>query len=152
MAQDNLFSNYYTWILVLGIVGGILFLTTEFAGYVAPPYYYWYSIYLGTSNPDHLPYVPAILLVAILFFINAAIGAKKINLLPFDLPFDLDKIGVITSIGILAISGLGGIAFEVIMNSSGATNWWLGASFYAGVIGGGLLLVFYYLLGKFPKI
>ena len=109
-------------------------------------YYYYYSIYLGTSNPDHLPYVPIIILVGLLFFLNAGIGAKNLKLLPFELPFDTNRIGQLSSIAILAISIIGGIAFELIMGESGASDWWLGTGFYTGVIGGGLLLLFYYLL------
>ena len=80
------------------------------------------------------------------------LGQKKINLLPFDLPFDMDKIGLISSAMILGISALGGIVFEVIMCGSGASEWWLGTGFYAGIIGGGLMLFFYYLQGKSSSV
>ena len=153
MENKDFISNFYTWILVLGVLGGLLILGTEFAGYIAGPYSYWYSVSLGSAfvNIDHLPYAPIFLVLAGLFFLNALIGLQELKLTNIQLPFITKQIGFFSAIGILAISVIGGLAFEIIMAESGAINWWLGTGFYAGIIGGGLLTFFHYSLRDTPK-
>jgi hypothetical protein len=147
MSNESILSNFYTWIFVLSLLGGILFLFTEFAGYTAPPYNYWYSISLesGFHNPDHAPFAPVFILVAGLFFFNTLISLMKLNLIKFEVP-NAQKLGLYSSVGILVISVVAGIAFEVMLAESGATDWWFNTGFYAGVIGGILMAAIYYLM------
>lgn len=154
MANRNILSNYYTWILVLSLLGGILFLFTEFAGYTAPPYNYWYSVSLESAfyNPDHAAFAPVFILVAGLFFLNTFVSLKGLNLIKFEARgIDAQKLGLYTSIGIFVISVIGGVAFELILAESGATDWWFNTGFYAGLIGGILMTIFYYLIMKRPE-
>ena len=148
MSNTNILSNLYTWIFVLSVLGGILFLFTEFGGYTTPPYYYWYSISLESAfyNPDHAAFAPIFILVACLFFLNTLISLKGMNVIKFKAPMEANKLGLYTSVSILVISIAGGIAFEVILSESGATNWWFNTGFYAGLIGGILMTTLYYLI------
>nr|MDO8119247.1 hypothetical protein [Candidatus Sigynarchaeota archaeon] len=133
----------YFWILVLGTIGGILMLATEFAGYNAPPSYYWYSIYVGTENPDHIPYVPLLVTVAVMFFFNAIVGLMGLGVLKIPVGMTLLKIGRIFALIILITGVAGIIAFEIVMANSSASDWWWGPGAFATIIGGALLLIQY---------
>ncbi|MHA2060378.1 MAG: hypothetical protein ACW976_06350 [Candidatus Ranarchaeia archaeon] len=150
MASKVFYLNFNIWIFVLSIIGGILFVFTEFAGYVTPPYSYVYLVSLESTfyNVDHLIYAPLFLLVGGLFFFNTFVAMKELEFIKIDLPFVNPQYGFFSAIGILAISAVGGVAFELIMAGSGAINWWLGTGFYAGLIGGILITILYYLLSK----
>ena len=92
------------------------------------------------------------LLVGALFFFNTFVALKQLEFLKIDLPFVNKQFGFFSAIGILVISVVGGLAFEVIMAGSGAINWWLSTGFYAGLIGGVLITLLYYLESKTPQI
>ncbi|MHA1839787.1 MAG: hypothetical protein ACTSVM_01495 [Candidatus Ranarchaeia archaeon] len=96
MEAKGLLSNYYTWILVLSVIGGILFLTTEFAGYTAPPYYYWYSVSFASAfeNPDHVVAIPVILAGAAMFLFNALIALKELNIFKVKIPYGDKRFGL----------------------------------------------------------
>jgi hypothetical protein len=76
---------------------------------------------------------------------------KELNIIKTSFPSNSDKLGFYSSLGILIISAIGGIAFEAILSDSNARDWWLGSGFYAGIIGGILLPLLYYLIMKNPK-
>lgn len=148
MSNSSILSNLYTLIFVLSVIGGILFLSTEFAGYTAPPYNYWYSISLESAfyNPDHAPFASIFVFVAILFFFNTFISLKELNIIKFKVPLNSQKLGLYTSIAILVINVTGGVVFEVILSESDATDWWFNTGFYVGLIGGMLMTSIYYLM------
>lgn len=151
MSKDSMVSSFYVSTLVLSVIGAILFLFTEFAGYTAAPYFYWYSVSFESTfyNPDHAIYAPIFILVAFLFLLNAIISLKGLNIVKMKTPMSAAKLGLYSSIGILIISVVGGVAFEVILSESSASDWWLNTGFYAGLIGGVLLMMlFYFVMGK----
>ena len=135
-------SNYYVLILVLSIVGAILFIFTDFAGYTAY-YSYYVSFQSVFSNPDLIAYSPIYPLVSFLFLLNIFLSLKELKILRLSFPQNSAKIGFFSSIGILAVNAVCGIAFAVL--ASDARAWWFGAGFYAGVIGGIILPILYQL-------
>jgi hypothetical protein len=152
MSNVNMRTNFYALILILSVIGAILFVFTEFGGYTTPPYYQ-YSVNLESSfrNPDLIAYAPLFILVTVFFLLNIFLSLKELNVIKTNFPSNAAKLGLYSSLGILAISAVGGIAFEVILSDSGALDWWLGSGFYAGIIGGILLPLLYYFIMKSPK-
>ena len=148
-SNQNIRSNYYGLIFILSVIGAILFVFTEFGGYSTPPYYY-YSVSLESSfnNPDLIAYAPLFILATCLFLFNVFLSLKELNIIKTSFPSNSTKLGFFSSIGILAISAIGGIAFEAILSESNARDWWLSSGFYAGIIGGILLPLLYYLIMK----
>jgi hypothetical protein len=145
-------GNYYGLIFILSVIGAILFIFTEFGGYTTPPYYQ-YSVNLESSfnNPDLIAYAPLFILVACFFLLNVFLSLKELNIIKTSFPKNSAKLGLYSSLGVLAITAIGGIAFEVILSDSGALDWWLSSGFYAGIIGGILLPLLYYFAIKSPK-
>jgi hypothetical protein len=145
-------GNYYGLIFILSVIGTILFAFTEFGGYTTPPYYY-YSVSLESSfsNPDLIAYAPLFILATCFFLFNIFLSLKELNIIKTSFPSNSAKLGFYSSLGILGISAVGGIAFEVLLGDSGARDWWLGSGFYAGIIGGILLPLLYYFVMKTPK-
>ena len=143
-------SNYYGLIFILSVIGAILFIFTEFGGYTTLPYYYQYSVNIGSSfnNPDLIAYAPLFILVTFFFVLNIFLSLKELNIIKTSFPRNSAKLGFFSSLGILLITAVGGIAFEVILSESGAWNWWLNSGFYAGIIGGILLPLLYYFIMK----
>ena len=146
-------SNYYGLIFILSIIGAILFIFTEFGGYTASQYYYQYSVNLESSfrNPDLIAYAPLFILVTFFFLLNIFLSLKELNIIKTSFPRNSATLGLFSSIGILAITAIGGIAFEFLLSESGASNWWLNSGFYAGIIGGILLPLLYYFTMKNPS-
>lgn len=140
-------SNYYGLIFILSVIGAILFIFTEFGGYTT---YYQYSVNIESAfnNPDLIAYAPLLLLVAFFFLVNIFLSLKELNIIKVAFPRNSAKLGFYTSLGILVITVIGGVAFEVILSESGAWNWWFNSGFYAGIIGGILLPLLYYLIMK----
>jgi len=140
-------SNYYGLIFILSVIGAILFVFTEFGGYTT---YYQYSVNLESSfnTPDLIAYAPLFILVTFFFLLNIFLSLKELNIIKVSFPSNSAKLGFYASLGILVITAIGGIAFEVILSESGALNWWLNSGFYAGIIGGILLPLLYYFIMK----
>jgi hypothetical protein len=147
LSNLGLRSNYYGLIFILSVIGAILFIFTEFGGYTT---YYQYSVNIGSSfsNPDLIAYAPLFILVTFFFLLNIFLPLKELNIIKTSFPSNSAKLGFYSSLGILVITAIGGIAFEVILSGSGAWNWWLNSGFYAGIIGGILLPLLYYFIMK----
>jgi len=152
VSNVNMRSNFYALIFILSVIGAILFVFTEFGGYTTPPYYQ-YSVNLESSfnNPDLIAYAPLFILVTFFFVLNIFLSLKELNIIKTAFPSNSAKLGLYSSLGILAISAVGGIAFEVILAESNARDWWLSSGFYAGIIGGILLPLLYYFIMRNPN-
>jgi hypothetical protein len=90
-------------------------------------------------------------LVICLFLFNVFLSLKELNIIKTSFPSNSAKLGFYASLGILAISAVGAIAFDAILSDSGALNWWVDTGFYAGIIGGIILPLLYYFVMKNPK-
>lgn len=145
-------SNFYGLIFILSVIGAILFVFTEFGGYSTPPYYY-YSVSLESSfnNPDLIAYAPLFILVTCFFLFNIFLSLKELKIIKSSFPSNSAKLGFYSSLGILTISAIGGIAFEAILSETNARDWWLSSGFYAGIIGGIVLPLLYYFIMKNPE-
>ncbi|MCJ7763389.1 hypothetical protein MUP38_08060 [Candidatus Bathyarchaeota archaeon] len=135
LSNSGMRSNYYGLIFILSVIGAILLIFTEFGGYTT---YYQYSVNLESSfrNPDLIAYAPLFILVTFFFVLNIFLPLKELNIIKTSFPRNSAKLGFFSSLGILVITAVGGIAFEVILSESGAWNWWLNSGFYAGIICG----------------
>ena len=145
-------SSYYGLIFILSVIGAILFIFTEFGGYIG---YYQYSVNFESTfnNPDLLAFAPLYILVAFFFLLNIFLSLKELNIIKISFPSNSAKLGFFSSIGILVITAIGGVSFEFLLSEAGATDWWLNSGFYAGLIGGILLpLLFYFIMKNSPKI
>ena len=152
MSNVNMRSNFYALIFILSVIGVILFVFTEFGGYTTS-LRYQYSVNLESSfnNPDLIAYAPLFILVTCFFLLNVFLSLKELNIIKTSFPSNSAKLGLYSSLGILVISAVGGVAFETILSDSGARDWWLSSGFYAGIIGGILLPLLYYFIMKSPK-
>jgi hypothetical protein len=152
MSNVNMRSNFYALIFILSVIGVILFVFTEFGGYTTS-LRYQYSVSLESSfnNPDLIAYAPLFILVTFFFLLNIFLSLKELNIIKTAFPSNSAKLGLYSSLGILVISAVGGIAFEAILSESGAMDWWLSSGFYAGIIGGILLPLLYYFIMRNPK-
>jgi hypothetical protein len=153
MSNVDTRSNFYGLIFILSIIGAILFAFTDFGGYTTSPYHYQYSVSLESSfnNPDLIAYAPLFILVICLFLFNVFLSLKELNIIKTSFPSNSAKLGFYASLGILAISAVGAIAFDAILSDSGALNWWVDTGFYTGIIGGIILPLLYYFAMKNPK-
>jgi len=152
MSNVNMRSNFYALIFILSVIGAILFVFTEFGGYTTS-LRYQYSVNLESSfnNPDLIAYAPLFILVTFFFLLNIFLSLKELKIIKTAFPSNSAKLGLYSSLGILVISAVGGIAFEAILSESGAMDWWLSSGFYAGIIGGILLPLLYYFIMRNPK-
>src|SRR3989304_6608026 len=108
MSNVNMRSNFYALIFILSVIGAILFVFTEFGGYTTPPYYQ-YSVNLESSfnNPDLVAYAPLFILVTFFFLLNIFLSLKELNIIKTAFPRNSAKLGLYSSLGILAITAIG---------------------------------------------
>jgi NADH:ubiquinone oxidoreductase subunit 6 (subunit J) len=131
--------------LISSFLSAILILATDFSGW------YNYSTYgevwgwVGFSFDNITSLVVFGLAAGILFFSSyisyLKLSSKKV-------PQDWIQKAFFGSAGVCVISILGIIYFIVEMIDMDPSSWWLGASAYAGSIGGGLTAIFFHLSMK----
>ncbi|MEJ2295731.1 MAG: hypothetical protein P8Y23_13330 [Candidatus Lokiarchaeota archaeon] len=136
---------YFLGLLIVGAVGGILTLFTDFGGL------YYYNGYLGIRTWEYInilnfPYTIVILVLAMLFFYSMVISILSLKDLKTLQPKRLFKYGFYGSIASLAIVVVGVIALGI--SGLFADDWWVDTSFYAGLICSILSIIIYFLLIK----
>ncbi|MBD3187813.1 hypothetical protein GF325_13340 [Candidatus Bathyarchaeota archaeon] len=150
----NILVNLYLWILVLGVIGVVFSLTLEFAGYYGGYYGYYYEVSLASvfRNPDHLGYLPIFIINGFSFTMFSLISLAGLGVFKIDVSPKLLKWCFYNSIIIIVVTTTGGIVFEIILASWGMIDWWLSYGFFAGEIGGFLLMIMIYLVMKRENI
>jgi hypothetical protein len=141
--SDVPLSAYFLGLLIVGAVGGILTLATNFGGVYYGGYYVRTWEYINVLN---FPYTLVILVVAILFFYTMAIAILSLKDLKTLQPKRYFKYGYYGSAANLVIIIVGAIALAI--SGSFADDWWFDTAFYAGFICSILSVIIYYLLLK----
>ena len=144
--QKSAVPNVYVGSLITSIVGAILLLATDFAG--------WYNETSGTREWGWIS-VDASIPAAILLIILALcllycsyisfLGLQTSNEEPTQ---DKLRLGLILSGFVFLVVLIGGLIFVGVMLSDEPTDWWLDTGFYAGLLGSFLTALFLYIAYK----
>lgn len=139
-------KSFYIGVMITSVVGGILLLFTNFAGWSYYSYYYGYTIYgsVGVQLDDPLSIILFLIVAGCLFY------CSYISYLGFSdqtVSFTLINRAFLLSAGALAVVVIGALVF-IIDEISSDNWWWLEAGFYGGFIGSLLSTVFLYQIRK----
>jgi len=138
---NNQNLSYYVVSLVFSLIGGILLLATDFAGWYAYNYYAGVRIwsYIGFNE---LPSGLVFLIPAIFLFYCTFISLKALQNTNRTPNKKSIRIGFFLSFFVFILALIGGIIF--ILTLEDVTDWWFDAAFYGGLFGGLLTSVFLY--------
>jgi hypothetical protein len=143
---DNQSVPYYVGALITSVLGGILLVVTDFAGWDGSNYYLgiYEEGWVGIDAGGPLAILIFGGLAAALFY---STGLSVFTLMNQDSTLDRKwfQLGILLAIAVAIISLIGGLYFVVSMLSDEPEDWWLDAGFFGGVIGGALTAVFLYL-------
>ncbi len=137
--------SYYVGALITSLIGGILLLATDFAGWTAYNYYAgvrsWGWVGLGEFPIGILFLIPAFFL----FYCSviSLLALKDINKSPSKKSI---RLAIILSLVVFLLALIGGIVF--ILTLEDVSDWWLGEAFYGGLLGGLLTSIFLYFAMK----
>ena len=137
--------SYFVGALITSLIGGILLLATDFAGWYAYNYYLgvrsWGWVGLGEFPVGIVFLIPA-------FFLFYCSGISLLALKDIDKTPNKNLIrwGIILSLVVFILALIGGIVF--ILTLEDVSDWWLGEAFYGGLIGGLLTFLFLYFAMK----
>ncbi len=143
--SENQASTYFVGALITSAVGWILLLATDFGGFNGSNYYLGVYMYGGIGAWSGVYGLPILLTAFCLIY--CTIISILILRFPEKIP---DKkfvqYGFFLAVISFILSIINGIVFAVVAESEGWW-WWFDAGFYAGVIGGLLTAILFY-LGK----
>ena len=134
--------------MITSVVGGILLLFTDFAGWYNSGYYVNSWGWVGPNLDNPLSVIPFLILSCCLFY------GTYVSYLGFsDQPvtFKLINRAFLLSAVVLAVVFIGALIF-VVLEISSDDEWWFDAGFYGGFIGSLLSTVFLYQLKKASTI
>ena len=141
MSQSPL-SSYFVGSLISSLLGGVLLLTTDFAG--SYEYAGGARVYTYHSATETAAGFLVLSLVALGLFYCTYISFLGLQQ-PENPPSQkMLHWGFLAAGTVFLFSLLGGILF--IASESGADDWWLDTAFYAGALGGLLTALFLYLV------
>ena len=143
--SNNQNLNYYVGSLIVSLIGGILLLFTDFAGW------YVYNYYAGVRSwgwvgAGEFPFGVLFLVPAIFLFYCSGISflaLKNTNKPPSKNSIQL---GFKLSFVVFILALIGGILF--VLTVGDVNEWWFGEAFYGGLLGGGLTSLFLHLALK----
>jgi hypothetical protein len=131
--------SYYVGSLITSLIGGILLLVTDFAGWYNYSYYTrtWGWVGIGEFPFGLLFVIPAFFLfycsyISIMALKNIDKNPKTNSLL----------LGIILSLVVFILALVGGIIFVLTLGD--VDDWWFSEAFYGGLIGGFLTFIFLY--------
>ncbi|MBD3212685.1 MAG: hypothetical protein GF311_08750 [Candidatus Lokiarchaeota archaeon] len=136
-------SVFYIGLLIVNLIAGILLLATDFGGFFYDTGTLNIWDFVNIINPIG---APIILIVAICFFYSVFFSLMKLFKKEDTLPENALNIGYYLSIVALILVLLGTIAVVII--GLDATDWWFDTGFYAGIIGGILNFLLYFLMKR----
>jgi len=133
-------SNVYVGALITSLLSAILFIFEDFAGWYNYNQYVesWGLVAFSFEQPISLVVFGA---AAIVLLFSSYISYLKIS--GKKIPKDSLEKAFLGSLVIFVLSLVGGLYFIISMLWDEPTNWWLGPTFYAGVIGAGLTALFF---------
>jgi small-conductance mechanosensitive channel len=131
--------SYYVGSLITSLIGGILLLVTDFAGWYNYSYYTrtWGWVGMGEFPYGILFVIPAFFLfycsyISVMALKNTDKDPKTVSLL----------LGIMLSFVVFILALIGGIIF--ILTVSDVDEWWFSEAFYGGLLGGLLTFLFLY--------
>ncbi|MFX0084679.1 MAG: hypothetical protein ACFFAU_03315 [Candidatus Hodarchaeota archaeon] len=142
--QNN--SHFYFGSLITSILGAILIVLFDFAGW------YNYDSYNAVESWGYVDFslqnllvFPIILIIAGCLFYCAYLSYIGLSSSVKRLDEQQLQFGLITALIALVIVLFGGIIFIIVMLMDEPTNWWFDIGFFGSIIGSGLTLIFFYL-------
>ena len=143
--SNNQTQGFYVGSLITSVVGAVLLLLTDFAGWDGSNYYLGLSIEgsVGVSFEEPLSFIlflPPLVLLLFCAYVSVLglqgnIQTKQITM------------GFYSAIGAMVYVIAGGLIFLVAILEDEPEYWWFDAGFFGGVIGSALtVLLFYYVL------
>ena len=143
--SNNQNLNYFIGALIFSLIGGILILVTDFAGWYAYNYYAGLRIwsYVGFNE---LPSGIIFLIPAIFLFYCTGISLQALSKTERTLSKNKIQLGFILSLIVFLLALIGGIIF--ILTLEDVSDWWFDGAFYGGLLGGLFTSIFLYFLLK----
>ena len=139
--SSNQNHSYYIGAFIFSLIGGVLLLVMDFAGWYAYNYYAGVRIwsYIGFNElPSGLLFlIPAIFLFYCTWISFQAL--KNPNKTPTKNSL---RLGFLLSLVVFLLALIGGIIF--ILTLGDVSDWWFDGAFYGGLLGGLLTSVFLY--------
>jgi hypothetical protein len=131
--------SYYVGSLIVSLIGGILLLVTDFAGWYSYSYYTrtWGWVGIGEFPSGLLFVIPAIFL-----FYCSYISFKALKNTERNPSVKSILLGVILSFVVFILALVGGVIFVLTLGD--VDDWWFSEAFYGGLIGGLLTFLFLY--------
>ncbi len=154
---ENTKPAMYVGIMILSLVGAILNFAFEFAWWYEGSYYssYGYDFGLGTEFTPGFDMFLIVLLGLMFVYILLVALQQLYPILKVSKEVDarIEKSGFFVSIGAVVLTILITILFYVYLGRE-VSNLWddgLGTGFYAGIIGGLLCALLFFLAGRIDK-
>jgi len=143
--SNNQNLSYYIGALIFSLIGGILLLVTDFAGWYAYNYYAGVRIwsYIGF---DELPSGLIFLIPAIFLFYCSYISLLALRNTGKTPSKNSIRLGTILSLAVFLLALIGGIIF--ILTLGDVNDWWFDGAFYGGLLGGLFTSIFLYFVLK----
>jgi hypothetical protein len=144
--SEQLNSKFYYGSLITSVLGAILIVLFDFAGWYNYDAYNlvesWGYIDFSFENllvfPIILIVIGCLVLCTYFSYIGLSSSVKKLD--PQQLQFGL----IAASMAFVTVL-IGGIVFVIVMLMDEPTSWWFGAGFYGSLIGSGLTIALFYL-------
>jgi hypothetical protein len=143
--SNNQNLSYYVGSLIVSLIGGILLLVTDFAGWSAYNYYAGIQSW-GWVGFNELPAGLIFLIPAIFLFYCTWISIQALrnpNMAPSK---NSILLGFKLSLVVFIIALIGGIIF--VLTVGDVSDWWFGEAFYGGLLGGGITSLFFHIASK----
>jgi hypothetical protein len=142
---NNQNQSYFIGAIIFSLIGGILLLVMDFAGWYAYNYYAGVRIwsYIGLNE---LPSGLLFLIPAIFLFYCTYISLQAIKNPEITPNKKSIRLGFQLSLAVFLLALIGGIIF--ILTLGDVTDWWLDGAFYGGLLGGLFTSIFLYFILK----
>ena len=133
---------YFVGSLITSVVGAIMLLAGDFAGWEYQAAYGDQTLYRAGSIGLIGPYFVVVAAFAGLLFYAAYVSYQHLRF--GDTPVVLKRLQLAIYAAVLAslASFVAGILFVVVIAIKDPDDWWLDVGFYGGVIGGALAAIF----------
>jgi hypothetical protein len=142
---NNQNLSYYIGALIFSLIGGILLLAMDFAGWYVYNYYAgyqaWYFIGLNELPTGLIFIIPALFL-----FYCTWISLKALQNTNIPPNKNSIRLGFFLSLVVFLLALIGGIIF--ILTLEDVSDWWFDGGFYGGLIGGLFTSIFLYFILK----
>lgn len=143
--SNNQNLSYYIGALIFSLIGGILLLVMDFAGWYAYNYYAGVRSW-GYVGFNELPSGLIFLIPAIFLFYCTWISLQALRNTNIPPSKNSIRLGFLLSLFVFLLALIGGIIF--ILTLEDVSDWWFDGAFYGGLLGGGLTSFFLYFVLK----